>query len=40
MSEQRKALLDLKHVKVPERRLTKPTAKAWTTNNLFDGVAK
>ena len=31
-------LLDLNHVKVPERRLTKPTAKAWTTENLFDGV--
>lgn len=29
-------LLDLKHVKIPERRLTKPTAKVWTTNNLFD----
>lgn len=31
-------LLDLKHVKIPERRLTKPTAKAWTTETLFDGV--
>lgn len=31
-------LLDLKRVKIPERRLTKPTAKAWITESLFDGV--
>lgn len=33
-------LLDLKHVKVPERRLTKPVAKDWTTENLFDGMVQ
>ena len=31
-------LLDLNRVKIPERRLTKPTAKEWITESLFDGV--
>ena len=31
-------LLDLNHLKLPDRRLTKPVAKDWTTANLFDGV--
>ena len=33
-------LLDLNPVKLPERRLTKPVAKAWTTANLFDGAVQ
>ena len=33
-------LLDLNHLKLPDRRLTKPVAKDWTTANLFDGVVQ
>ena len=33
-------LLDLKRLKLPERRLTKPVAKAWMMANLFDGVVQ